>query len=292
MNVRLTHYSALTVTILAATFLIGASFASAAEYSMKAPRTSVAPGETFLVDVFIRTQGEQINAFEGSIEFDTTSLELVETRDGNSLVSMWISSPSQKSPGVVSFSGITPGGYRGDSGRLFSMLFRAKEVTDGSLTFTELNALKNDGNGTPASVSGTAFRYVISADIPKQETTLPADITPPEPFTVELIQSQDAFEGKSMVAFATQDKGAGVAYYKVCEGLFSVCTTSVSPYELHGQSADRLLRVVAYDHSKNSRTAFLLTPRALIRYSLFSLATLLFVVGASVFYARRKKGKA
>src|SRR3990170_5854361 len=72
-----------------------------------------APGEVgvnqrFEADVFLDTQGENINAVEGEFEFPRGFLGLKEISDGDSIINFWIQRPKLNLDNKIIFSGIIP----------------------------------------------------------------------------------------------------------------------------------------------------------------------------------------
>ena len=280
------HYFFFTSAILAL-FLVCVQQAFAAEFTVDLPQKVVAPGSEFITNVWLNTEGDQLNAFEGTLSFPANLVDVSEIRDAGSLITVWITPPLSRNDGSVSFSGITPGGYQGEKGFLFSVVFRARSEGAGSIALSDLQALKNDGKGTAAPVSALPSTVSVSKDAPPSAPPKLSDTTPPESFAVQVAQSPEAFEGKNVAIFATQDKGSGMAYYTVCEGLFfAACTKSESPYVLKYQSADTFITVTAVDNYGNERSEHLFTPRAARRYSFYVILAILLAVGTFFAWSR------
>ena len=83
-------------------------------------------GEKFEIGVFIDTKEELVNAIESNIIFDSSAFDFEGVVNGGSVINLWVSQPQVKEDGKVFFSGVTPGGYNGDKGYLFSLIFTAK----------------------------------------------------------------------------------------------------------------------------------------------------------------------
>jgi hypothetical protein len=190
--------------------------------------------------------------------------------------------------GSISFSGITPGGYNGERGLLFTVTLRTKSEGSESLSLSELQAFLNDGKGTSARVSSAQAKIVVSTSAPVRTTAEKIDTTPPEPFTIQIIQTPDAFDGKRVLIFATQDKGSGISHYKICEGLVGSCVVGENSYVLRQQSADRLITVIAFDNSGNARTERLFTSASIIRYALYAIVAILVGVIAGFLLFRNR----
>lgn len=240
---------------LVACCLFFAAAVNAADLFFEAKSQEFAQGEEFIVNILLNTEGESINAIEGKIVFPDKLLEAKEIRDGNSIINFWIKQPDTSQYGVVNFSGIIPGGYNEAKGFIFSIVFQVKAEGSGAVEISDAGILLNNGKGTPANVKISPFRFSISKEnlgvLSEIQTT--KDLAPPENFKPEISNSPDLFNGKWFLAFATQDKGSGIAYYKVCEGSKTKCVIAESPYVLQNQNLDQVIFVKAVDRNGNER---------------------------------------
>ncbi len=251
----------------------------ATKFTLETPSVLVGTDTDFVVSVFVDTQVDSLNAFSGELSFPNELLALSRIRESGSLVSVWLDTPKATDPSHIFFSGITPGGYRGERGLLFEITFHtSSEGKTAEFVLTKLQAFKNDGSATPAPVSANILRVLISKTATSSQIAVLEDGEPPEQFPIQVAQSPDAFEGKKVLIFATQDKGTGLAYYEVCEGLFASCKRAESPYVLKHQWMDVFLTVNAYDQSGNMRTEKLSTFSAIARYSLYGILGILVVL--------------
>ena len=75
----------------------------------------------------------------------------------------------------------------------------------------------------------------------------------PESFTPGIIEDSDLFEGAHTLVFTTKDKGSGVDYFEVREGVLSNYTRAESLYRLNHQALDRKIYVKAVDKMGNER---------------------------------------
>lgn len=159
------------------------------------------------VDVIVSSQ-EVINAIEGVV---TSSRMPQSVITGNSLVPFWIQSPDIMG-NKISFSGIIPGGFSG-SGTVFSFLVPSGKNIE--FSFDSGQVFKNDGLGTPISLSGE--KLTLSPELQKNLFTVVSsiDIDAPEAFTPELITDPKVLNNRFGISFATQDKQSGVDYYQI-----------------------------------------------------------------------------
>jgi hypothetical protein len=286
-----------------ACFLFVSQIVQAAELKLNSSSEEFGVNKTFQVDFVLNAEGESINALEGQILFPADLLELKEVREANSIISFWIEQPRVGEAGKIIFSGITPGGFKETNGLIFSAIFLTKVEGKGTITINQSQALINDGLGTPAAVSISDLPFSVVIE-PKTTTPEPGKIIDnelPEQFKPEIASSQDIFDGKNFLVFATKDKGSGIAKYEVREyrqKLFSFFTPwkeAVSPYLLTDQKLKSYIFVKAIDLSGNERIEEIAPRFALAWYEnylvyviiLISLIVLLMLWKAS----RRKKNQ-
>lgn len=232
--------------------------ANAAELFFVSSDQKPAVGELFKVDFFINTEEENINAMAGKVIFPTDLLEPKEIRDGNSIVNLWVDRPALKSNGEIAFSGITPGGYKGANGLLFSLIFRVSKSGPVSIKINEGQALLNDGKGTEAKLStpALALRTVTKSDGEQIDYNID-DKTPPELFVPEIAKDDNIEGGKWFVVFVTQDKESGIDHYEVQENSSNKpgdnWQTAVSPHILSDQTLRSYVYIKAVDKAGNQR---------------------------------------
>src|SRR3989338_2144277 len=280
-------------------------FATVISFDSKTTQAQV--DKNFEVTLFVNTEQENINAFEGKIIFPNDLLDLKEIRDGNTIVNFWVERPHKeqgtgdKKQGEIAFSGITPGGYEGEKGLLFSAVFRALREGDGVLEVKDVKALLNDGKGTPARLSLSPFKFIVSKEDPLVPGLLipaPEDIEPPESFKPEIARDSTIFDGKWFLVFATQDKGLGIGRYEIKEtrsrisGLFSKWISSESPYALRDQKLRSYIFVKAVDKAGNVRIEKILPRNPLKwyeRWEIWIIIVLGLVIAYAVYKATRSK---
>ena len=254
---------AIIFIIISYVLLGGAHGAWAVVLSFVPQQLAVSKEQEFLVDFFLDTKNvENINAMEGTLYYPSGLLELKEIRDGNSIINFWVERPKEYTTGQIRFSGITPGGYQGQKGFIFGMVFQAKTIGKGIIEMREQNILRNDGKGTAVPAQTNSFEFTVSQTnvsaplIINQED----DRDPPEEFALEIARDQNLFENKWFVVFASQDKGSGIDYYKIREKKQSTAKNpewirAESPYVLQDQGLMSFIFVRAVDRMGNERVA-------------------------------------
>ncbi len=233
-------------------FLPNTSFG--ASLSFTGDKDEFTENEEFLVEVFLDTEDVSVNAVEGVVKFSGELLSLKEIRDGNSSINFWIEKPTNKNVGEVSFSGITTGGLTGSSRFLFGIVFETKKIGQGVLSLNSVQVLQNDGLGTKISTKTNPFKFSVSKEGSGSRSDLKIEDTmPPESFSPFIASDPSIFDGQYFVVFSTVDKGVGVDYFEVKEGLWGSYVKAESPYLLLDQSLSKNIYVVAFDKSGNKR---------------------------------------
>ncbi len=268
-----------TLFILGIFFLLPLSL-QAAELHIISP-AMVGVGESLEVEVLLSSADEPVNALEVVLEL-SPNLELQKIDDGSSVVLFWTESPQSKGGSIV-FSGIMPGGFNEVGGSVLRLIVKAKAAGAAYVRAVNAKAYRNDGEGTPVTLTVHSFSTEIQQAPTGQGARVEmADYEPPEPFTIELVQDPNMFEGAWFAVFATQDKGSGIARYEVCEG--KECADTVSPYVLKNQKPDATIVVKAYDRSGNVRVETLSHP---VSWWVYIGALLLVLLVASVIIWRK-----
>jgi len=232
------------------------------------------PGDTFLVEMKIDTEGECINTIEANLSFSQDILKAVDFSQGKSIITLWVKSPEiNQEKGEISFRGGIPGGYCGRipgdpeaSNSLGKIIFRIPGMIVGELMESSAEVkildtsqvLLNDGLGTKAKLTtqGANFKILSKLEPSKDEwqEELEKDNIPPEQFEIEIQQTPAIFEGKYFITFSTSDKQTGVDYYEAKEGKRN-WQIAESPYLLEDQSLQSIIKVKAVDKTGNERIA-------------------------------------
>lgn len=272
------------VTILAffALFFGTSSFALAAGIFFEVKNPEIRAGDEFEVGFFIDTNNEDINAIEGKITFSENFLSVKEIKDGNSIINFWVDKPEVKN-GEILFSGITPGGYFGKKGLIFSIIFQAEKESQGFLEVHNAKILLNDGKGTETETIISNLQFTILKQISEFQSIVIGikDTDKPENFEPVVTKDQMMFDGKYFLVFATQDKGSGLDHYEVCEGNRK-CIITESPYLLQNQKLDEKITIKAIDKSGNEKVVILPPQKPLVWYN--NYVVIIIVVGLVLMY--------
>lgn len=246
-------------TFLVAVLVVFSNRAWAAEFKFGSAGVAMVGG-TYEVALTLDSPDEAVNAVSGEATYPVDLLEVKEIKDGGSIISFWID-PPKTSGGEIVFSGIIPGGYHGNAGRLFSVVFVPKNTGSGEISLAQASVLLNDGQGTAAAVSSVAWPITVeSPNLSSSATPPPVDTVLPEPFTPVVSASSDIFSGAYFLAFNAQDKDRGIDHYEVEETHGSkidpdAWIRATSPYLLTDQKLQSHVRVKAIDKAGNARIA-------------------------------------
>ena len=259
-------------------FLTVISSASAAELVMKSEENAIYSNKEFQVDMYLNTENERINAIEGVVSFPGAMIALKEVRDGDSVINFWVKRPKlpeKETDFDVVFSGVVIGGYKGKSGKLFSLVFKGLNPGGGSIAIEKARAFLNDGKGTAAQLTFKSYSIRVKSAPIEFGAGLPdnslgsdsegisaagagfvvSDNMPPEPFNPIITRDAKLYSGKYVIVFNAQDKASGIDHYEVREGDGSFERTE-SPYVLRNQNMNASIIIRAYDKAGNTRDAF------------------------------------
>lgn len=248
--------------------------------------------KTFSSTILVDTKGESINTFSGVIAVNPALAKGLQVSDSGSIITYWVTRPtfdSQKN--TISFSGAVPGGFTGDSGILFSLIFAPISSTDqaNAVTIPEFKAYKNDGLASIANVSVGTFSLgnQTSPTNPEVNEQLfldsgKKDNVPPEIFSPQIFREASVENGKWFVSFATQDKQSGIDHYEVQESLTGEIDSgswhrAENPYLLEDQGLHSFVYIVAVDRQGNERIIKVFPRNPLAWYQLYAKELLVFV---------------
>lgn len=248
----------LAFTIIFTAFLASAFCASAARAATLtiAASPSAALGQSFLVNVVLDTQGDDVNALQGEIVFPPNLFTLKDINDGSSPISLWIEPPHETASGTIVFSGIIPGGFTGSASSVVSAALVPIANGIGSVDIQNAQLLRNDGNGSMIALTTAGQAIGVGSSISTPSAELFPSSTTPQTFIPIVAQDPDIYGGAYFLVFSTTDKGSGIDHYEVLEvpsgesvESSSPWSVATSPYLLtdQGLSSDIYVRAVGHD---------------------------------------------
>ena len=171
----------LHLLVSALVFFGAISYTEAATMSLS-PSTGVyASGSTFTVKVLVNSQGEAINAAEGTLKFNPSELTVVSAGRAGSIFNLWVTEPTfSNSAGTVTFSGGLPSGYTGSAGNIMTVTFRTKGSGAAKINITGGSVLANDGKGTNVltSMGGGTYTMQAATATPEPEEVIVEYVAP------------------------------------------------------------------------------------------------------------------
>ncbi len=225
--------------------------------------------KAFTATLVVNTDGESINAVDGTLSVAGQLADGLSISDSGSIVTYWVKPPTyDKATNTIQFSGTIPGGYEGQAGILFSIILPpySGPSLDKAISIGQATAYINDGLGTQAKVQAKQFAITsqgsgpVDTEIASQlylDEKRP-DNVPPEVFSPQLAQDDRVFDGQWFVNFATTDKQSGIAYYEIQETRSGALDAgrwkrAQSPYLLEDQDLHSYIYIVAVDRQGNER---------------------------------------
>ena len=231
---------------------------SAASLYLQNEAKEITVGDTFIVDVKLSNNEEEINVADTSIFFDQDILEVSSVGTGGSVFNLWTRQPVfSNESGKIMFTGGTPNGISSTDGQIIKIVFYAKSAGSGLLVFSDESSLYlNDGKGT--IVKPTVEPLNITVAQKSEDGTannswdnfLAADKTPPEEINISLGRDPSMFDDKFFISFSAIDKDSGVKLYDVKEGDRDF-VQSESPYVLYDQSLKQEMLIKVVDNAGN-----------------------------------------
>lgn len=275
------------ILLLSFIFLAFANQSNAASLELQSDAKNIRINSYFQVDVYLNSEDVSINTIEVKISFPKELIELKEIRNGNSIINFWVNQPKEED-GKIILSGIIPGGYNDKKGLVSSLLFESKNYGTGTINFENLQGFKNDGIGTIVDLKSTNFTFYITENSEEYIPVEMEDYVKPESFTPEINQTQELFDGKYFLVFATQDKQLGIDHYEVCEGNINECIIAESPYLLKNQNLDEKIFVKAIDKKGNERLAIVNSQNNLNNYQIYLIFVIIVLVILLAVYLIKK----
>ena len=134
--------------------------ANAATLYLEPQAQTISQGESFIVEVKIDTEGEEINTIKSNLNIPSNLLEVVDFIKGNSILTFWPEEPQIRENEIL-FTGGVPNGFNGE-GLILKIILLAKKNGIANINFGESSkVLLNDGKGTPAKLSFSGGSYGI-----------------------------------------------------------------------------------------------------------------------------------
>ncbi len=168
--------------------------ARAATLSFSSGASNASIGDTIDVSVRINSQGQTVNAAQGTIQYPSSILKVVSIDHSNSIFNVWAQEPSiSTSTGEISFLGGSTNSFSGTSLYILDIKFIVRGSGLATLNFANAGVTAGDGTGAnildssnPFSVTiggGTVSLPVVPATTPANSVTTSSSTTTPAPVT-------------------------------------------------------------------------------------------------------------
>lgn len=163
-NFNLLYKLSLTIFVFVVIYFFSTATVSAASLALS-PSTGVyTSNSTFSVNVMVNTGGKPVNAADGTLTFNPRELSVVSVNRTGSIFNLWVAEPSfSNSAGTINFSGGSPAGYSGNTGKIMTVTFRAIGSGTARTSFSSGSVLANDGKGTNILTAMNSGTYTIQA---------------------------------------------------------------------------------------------------------------------------------
>jgi hypothetical protein len=172
--------------------------AHAANMSFVTGVTNAAIGDTIDVSVRIDSQGQTVNAAQGTIQYPNSILQVAHVDHSNSIFNIWAQEPAiNSSTGEISFLGGSTNSFSGTSLYILDVTFVAKGTGLATLNFANAGVTSGDGTGAnilsnspPISfrIGGSSGAFVATSSATSTPTAVPSAVvqqTPSAPVQIK-----------------------------------------------------------------------------------------------------------
>jgi hypothetical protein len=185
-------------------------------------------GQTFTAQFRVNPEGDDVNAVEANLSFDSDVLEVVSLSKDGSAFSLWTTEPEFSNvDGTVTFGGGSPTPFSSPS-TVLNATFRAAGEGSGSVNFDDVSILIADGQGTDAFSGATDASYTVAASTP-EPTPEPEPTPQPDPASEQEPATESESEDDALT-FGDPPRAPEVGsktfldadeWYSVTEGVFT-----------------------------------------------------------------------
>lgn len=180
---------------------------------------SVNVGDNIKIRVVLSSSDQPANAISGSVSFSSDLLTLNSISKSDSLVSLWPVEPSySNSSGTADFEGVVLNGYKGASGTILTLFFKANASGTALVKFSNASVLANDGQGTQILSSTGEARFDITplkekVNIPTVDITNQNNVDKKSAnILIEEIKKVDELDSHSRFLITSSNTKPGASY--------------------------------------------------------------------------------
>ena len=215
------------VVFILVAFFVPQFFAQAADLSLAPNTGTYSVGQTFTATVRAVPNGDNINAVETVLSYNTDVLSVVSVSKDGSAFSLWTTEPTfSNSNGTIELGGGSPTPFTSTS-NLVTVTFRTVAEGVGTVEFTEASVLAADGRGTDVFGSAPSGTYTVSA----ATTPVPAPNPTPTPSEPEPVaETNDDNDDDEAIIFGDPPRPPEIGsvvfldpevWYNTTDGLFT-----------------------------------------------------------------------
>ena len=278
-----------TVIILIA--IIGFStVVGAATIVVVTPQQAVS-GSIVTVDIVADTEGQSINAADITLSYPAELLRFSGVKKDKGIITLWVVPPHEIAPGVVSFSGVVPGGVERNfdpqhstdtSIILAQLLFTPLAAGSATIAVDQVSLLKNDGTGNALSVLTTPGLIPIATG----SGVVPSDTGSPSPFTIMMLEKSTFGKTPRLAVFSSTDDDIEHYEARINKGAWRTVT---SPYPIPSKVFGFTLTIRAVDFAGNTtdQSIAVIGERGSAQRAVAGLCALLVIV--LILYTRTKR---
>lgn len=136
--------------------------AHAATMSFMSGTTNASIGDTIDASVRIDSQGQTVNAAQGTIQYPTSILQVTRVDHSNSVFNIWAQEPVvNSSTGEISFLGGSTNSFSGPSLYVLDIVFTVRGTGLATLNFANAGVTAGDGTGANILSGSTAIAFNI-----------------------------------------------------------------------------------------------------------------------------------
>jgi hypothetical protein len=189
-----------------------------------------------IVDVSLDAEGDNLNAYEGQLQYDEQYLYVKRIETNNSIVDTWVTYPekynTELSRNDISFEGVTDGGFSGivmpdsvkrEKGKLFSVVFSVLKEGGSDFYLHNTHVYKSDGLATEVFVGDARASAITSPSFVDSSWSV-------LPFTEKhfenprnddlfamISSSTELYDGRDFVMFANKNTKKSILSFEVSE---------------------------------------------------------------------------
>lgn len=172
------------------------------------PAQEIGIGSSIVVKVLVDSEAA-LNAYNLTVLYPSRILEFVSFDDSRSIIDVWQSSDAGRENGEVRIVGGSTNPFRGTSGEIARITFRATNEGSNALSFADAKLYAADGKGTVMKIKGSNLHISVEKNAPVFPPEERVDTSPPEISFIAL-QEDPLNQNQKLLSFLVNDKDSGI----------------------------------------------------------------------------------